>query len=69
MIGQGSYGKVYLCQKKRSGKYYAIKAISKVKIMRDNKQHEVFRERQAYIKLDHPNIIRMHWSFNVKSIS
>lgn len=65
LMGQGSYGKVYLAQKKRTGKYYAIKAISKQKIMRDGKQHEVFRERQALVTLDHPNIVRLHWSFNV----
>lgn len=66
MMGQGSYGKVYLAQMKRTGKHYAIKAISKQKILRDKKQHEIFRERQAYITLDHPNIVRMHWSFNDK---
>ncbi len=32
LIGQGSYGKVFLAQKKKGGKCYAIKAISKQKI-------------------------------------
>lgn len=65
MMGSGSYGKVFLCQKTKTGKFYALKAISKQKIMQDKKQHEVFRERQALIMLDHPSIVRMHWSFNV----
>ena len=33
LMGQGSYGKVFLAQKKKGGKYYAVKAISKQKIM------------------------------------
>jgi serine/threonine protein kinase len=45
MMGSGSYGKVFLAQKKNTGKYYAVKAISKQKIMADKKQHEIFRER------------------------
>jgi serine/threonine protein kinase len=65
MMGQGAYGKVFLALKKKGGKYYAVKAICKKKIMQDKKQHEVFRERQALITLDHPNIVKMYWSFNV----
>lgn len=68
MMGQGAYGKVFLIQKKKGGKYYALKAISKHKIMQEKKQHEVFRERQALLTLDHPNIVRMHWSFNVRNL-
>lgn len=33
--------------------------------MQAGKQQEVFRERQALITLDHPNIVKMYWSFNV----
>jgi len=53
---------------KKGGKTYAIKTISKLKIMQDKKQHEIFRERQALITLDHPNIVKMYWSFNVSCI-
>lgn len=33
--------------------------------MQAGKQQEVFRERQALITMDHPNIVKMYWSFNV----
>lgn len=66
MLGQGAYGKVFMARKKKGGKLYAIKVISKQKIMQEKKQHEIFRERQALITLDHPNIVKMYWSFNVK---
>ena len=69
LIGQGTYGKVFLAQKKKGGKCYAIKAISKQKVALDKKQHEIFRERQALILLDHPNIVKMYWSFYVRCFS
>jgi serine/threonine protein kinase len=66
MIGQGSYGKVFMAKKKNTNKFYAIKMIAKQKIMQAGKQQEVFRERKALITLDHPNIVKMYWSFDVR---
>lgn len=66
LIGEGSYGKVFMAKKKKTGKFYAIKMISKSKIMKAGKQQEVFRERKALITLDHPNIVKMYWSFDVR---
>jgi serine/threonine protein kinase len=37
MIGEGAYGRVFLAKKKKGGKFYAIKAISKHKIMINKK--------------------------------
>jgi serine/threonine protein kinase len=37
MMGQGSYGKVFLAKKKKGGKFYAIKVLDKRKLMRDKK--------------------------------
>ena len=65
LIGEGAFGKVFMAKKKKSNKFYAIKMIQKNLIMKANKQHEVFRERQALIALDHPNIVKMYWSFDV----
>ena len=65
LVGQGSYGSVFLAKKKKGGRFYAIKAISKQKLLQNNKQHEIFRERQALIMLDHPNIVKMYWCFDV----
>lgn len=64
-MGQGSYGRVFLAKKKKTGRFYAIKCLDKRKLLREKKQHEVFRERQALIMLDHPNIVKMYWSFDV----
>ncbi len=69
LIGEGSYGKVFMAKKKKTNKFYAIKMISKQKIMQANKQIEVFRERKALITLDHPNIVKMYWSFDVRYVT
>ena len=45
--------------------YYAVKVIEKRKVLQLQKQAEVFKERKALIMLDHPCIVRMHWSFDV----
>jgi serine/threonine protein kinase len=37
MIGEGSYGKVFMAKKKSSNKFYAIKMIQKQKLMKANK--------------------------------
>lgn len=68
LIGEGSFGRVFMVKKKNCGKYYAIKILSKQRLLKEKKQHEVFRERQALIMLDHPNIVKMYWSFDVSII-
>lgn len=65
LIGEGSYGSVYMAKKKNTGKMYAIKILEKKKLEKENKQYQVFRERSALIALDHPNIVKMYWSFMV----
>jgi serine/threonine protein kinase len=65
MIGSGAYGNVYIAKKKSTGKLYAIKRLCKRKLTQEGKQYQVFRERQALIMLDHPNIVKMYWTFDV----
>lgn len=65
MIGQGAYGSVYMAKKKSTGKLYAVKRLCKRKLANEGKQYQVFRERQALILLDHPNIVKMYWTFDV----
>jgi serine/threonine protein kinase len=38
LIGEGAYGKVFMVQKKKSNKFYAIKMIQKSKILKAGKQ-------------------------------
>ncbi len=54
---------------KKEKEFYAVKVIEKRKVLQLQKQAEVFKERKALIMLDHPCIVRMHWSFDVSIIS
>jgi len=65
VLGEGAYGCVYLALNEDDQKYYAVKAISKRKLLNENKSHQVFRERKALLTLDHPNIIKLKWCFDV----
>lgn len=56
-----------MAKKKSTGKFYAIKILQKKKIMQEKKQYTVFRERQALVTLDHPNIVKMYWTFDVRT--
>lgn len=58
-----------MARKKHTNKFYAIKMLQKSKVMKAGKQQEVFRERQALITLDHPNIVKIYWSFDVSTIT
>jgi len=57
---------VYLAKKKTTGKDYAIKRLTKDQLIAQKKQYQVLRERQALMKCDHPNIIKLHWCFAVR---
>jgi serine/threonine protein kinase len=66
VIGRGRFGKILLVVKKDTGKVYAMKVIKKKKL-----QHEerviVFSERDVLIKLHHPFLAELHYTFQTKS--
>lgn len=44
-LGDGAYGKVYLGKRKDNNKYYAIKCVDKMHIIKHDKVDSVHRER------------------------
>jgi serine/threonine protein kinase len=60
-LGRGAYAKVVLGEHK--GKSYAIKVIDKKFIEKYEKIHEVHTEKQILSSISHPNIIKMHFTF------
>lgn len=62
VLGQGSYGKVYMVVKKDTGKCYAMKEMSKEKM----KQADIkapFDEKRILECVDHPFIVKLYYSF------
>ncbi|CAE7767142.1 CPK2 [Symbiodinium sp. CCMP2456] len=61
VLGEGSFGSVQKCRYKDTGQWRAVKTINKKRV----KNVERFTEEMAIMKLlDHPNIVRLHETFD-----
>ncbi|EAY07250.1 AGC family protein kinase [Trichomonas vaginalis G3] len=63
VLGRGAFGEVLKVQDIETGKYYAMKVLSKSRIAREKKLSYVLLERDAMTTLKHPNIIRLYLTF------
>ncbi|KAM0946305.1 putative protein kinase AGC-PDK1 family [Dioscorea sansibarensis] len=63
IYGVGSYSKVVKAKKKDTGNVYALKIMDKKFITKENKISYVKLERIVLDQLDHPGIIRLHFTF------
>ena len=59
LLGEGSFGKVYLVNHKIIGATRAMKIIQKVENIDENNIVEIFNEINVLKKIDHPNIIKL----------
>ena len=58
-IGTGSYGRVHLVQQKASCNYFALKILSKSKILTENQLNHVKHEKEVLSMLQHPFIVKL----------
>ena len=65
-LGEGSYGKVILAKHNLNGKIYAVKKINKNMLSHLEKAYEVHIEKQILAELRHPNILKLHKTFQDK---
>ena len=66
VIGRGGFGKVFKVQMKNKNQTYALKQISKAKIIDKKSEKSIKNERDILSKINHPFIINMHYSFQDK---
>ena len=63
-LGKGSYGTVYLVEKKDTRVQYAMKEISKEQVLSLGKKTAVYRERDILEMVsEHPNAIHLELTF------
>jgi len=58
-IGKGGYGKVWKVEFKKNRQTYAIKQMSKIKVINKKSVSSVMNERNFLAKLSHPFIVNM----------
>ena len=63
VIGKGGFGKVWKIQNKKTKNVYALKEMSKLKIIDKKSEKSINSEREFLSKLNHPFIVNMHYAF------
>ena len=59
LLGVGTFGKVKLVKDKSSGRVFAMKVISKSKVIQYNQQEHVMSEKRILADIDHPFCIQL----------
>jgi serine/threonine protein kinase len=67
VLGKGSFGEVYLVEKLSTKTLYAMKVLSKAKIMSQNLVKYALTERKVLSSVNHPFIVRLHFAFQSSS--
>ena len=66
VIGRGSFGKVFLAQKKAghdANRFYALKVLSKKVIIERNQVEHTLAEKQVMETITHPFLMKLHYTF------
>jgi len=63
VIGRGSFGKVFLVQKKNSGEVFAMKSLRKDVIIEYDQVESTKLEKDILLKADHPFLVGMSYVF------
>ena len=66
IIGRGGFGKVWKVVHKKTGVLYALKQMSKAKIIEKKSERAIKYERDLLVKIHHPFIVNMHYAFQDK---
>ena len=66
VIGKGGFGRVWKIQSKKTKQIFALKEMSKLKIIDKKSEKSINSEREFLSKLNHPFIVNMHYVFQDK---
>ena len=63
VIGKGGFGKVWKVRHKKSKQFFALKEMSKLKVLDKKSEKSINSEREFLSKLHNPFIVNMHYAF------
>jgi len=63
VLGVGTFGTVKLVQDRESKAVYAMKIISKLRVVQYSQQEHIITEKQILAEIDHPFCVKLHTSF------
>eukprot|EP01065_Artemidia_motanka_P049873 TRINITY_DN83_c0_g1_i3.p1 TRINITY_DN83_c0_g1~~TRINITY_DN83_c0_g1_i3.p1 ORF type:complete len:482 (+),score=180.10 TRINITY_DN83_c0_g1_i3:75-1448(+) len=63
VVGKGSFGKVKKVRKRDTGEIFALKAMQKEVIMRENLTEHTKAEKNLLSRINHPFIVKLHYAF------
>lgn len=63
VLGEGTYGKVFLVLHKKTNKYYAMKVLKKKYIRKYGQVEHTISERRILERMQHPFIVRLKYAF------
>ncbi|KAI8060310.1 camp-dependent protein kinase A [Gongronella butleri] len=63
MVGRGMFGRVHLAQSHLDGRFYAIKALIKRKLVTQRQIDSANNERAILRAIDHPFVVKLHDTF------
>ena len=63
VIGKGGFGKVWLATLKKNNKLYAIKEMSKARIIHKSQLDSVINEHAILTQVVHPMLVNIHYAF------
>lgn len=63
VIGKGGFGKVWKVAYKKTKEIFALKEMSKLKVIDKNSEKSINSERSFLSKLYHPFMVNMHYAF------
>lgn len=63
VLGKGSFAHVVLAKRISTGKYYAMKVVTKQGLLDHKRVGDVFTERNVLTRSNHPYLLKLHYTF------